>query len=31
VTGALAHTQVGLVTDGEGRVLDAAERPLPGL
>ncbi|MCX7230294.1 MAG: FAD-binding protein [Burkholderiales bacterium] len=31
VTGALAHTQGGLVTDGEGRVLDAAERPLPGL
>ena len=31
VTGALAHTQGGLVTDGEGRVLDARSRPLPGL
>lgn len=31
VTGTLAHTQGGIVTDGDGRVLDAAGRPLPGL
>jgi fumarate reductase flavoprotein subunit len=31
VTGALSHTQGGLVTDADGRVLDDQERPLPGV
>lgn len=31
VTGALFHTQGGLVTDGTGRVLDTAGAPLPNL
>lgn len=31
VTGALAHTQGGLATDGDGRVLDASDRPIAGL
>lgn len=31
VTGTLAHTQGGLATDGEGRVLDPRERPIAGL
>ena len=31
VTGALFHTQGGLVVDGDGRVLDEAGKPLPNL
>ncbi|MBX3559977.1 FAD-binding protein, partial [Chelatococcus sp.] len=31
VTGALFHTQGGLVVDGDARVLDGAGRPLPNL
>lgn len=31
VTGALSHTQGGLVTDSDGRVLDADESPLAGV
>lgn len=31
VTGALSHTQGGLVTDADGRVLDAQDRPIEGL
>lgn len=31
VTGALSHTQGGLLTDAQGRVLDANEAPIPGL
>jgi fumarate reductase flavoprotein subunit len=31
VTGAVFHTQGGLVVDGDGRVLDTHGRPLPGL
>lgn len=31
VTGALSHTQGGLLTDADGRVLGPDERPLPGL
>ncbi|MBL8384116.1 MAG: FAD-binding protein [Burkholderiales bacterium] len=31
VTGALAHTQGGVVTDAAARVLDAGDRPIPGL
>jgi fumarate reductase flavoprotein subunit len=31
VTGALSHTQGGLLTDADGRVLGPDGRPLPGL
>jgi succinate dehydrogenase/fumarate reductase flavoprotein subunit len=31
VTGALFHTQGGLVVDSQARVLDASHRPIPGL
>ncbi|MGB3071873.1 MAG: FAD-binding protein [Ottowia sp.] len=31
VTGSLAHTQGGLLTDGDGRVLDAGDRPMAGV
>jgi fumarate reductase flavoprotein subunit len=31
VTGALSHTQGGLLTDGQGRVLGQGGRPVPGL
>ncbi len=31
VTGALSHTQGGLLTDGDGRVLDAQGQSIPGL
>jgi len=31
VTGALSHTQGGLLTDADGRVLGPDDRPLPGL
>jgi fumarate reductase flavoprotein subunit len=31
VTGALSHTQGGLLTDADGAVLDAADCPLPGV
>ncbi len=31
VTGSLAHTQGGILTDGDGRVLDTADRAMEGL